>query len=198
MAGVALICSSDTYSIMMACWGVVAGTILVSDWLLMNGGEDGSHQMLTILSVAFAISLALGFADWLPQAGLYFIGLQACLAYGTSGVAKLISPMWRSGEAIPAILLTRTYGPGSSVGLLQKYPAVAIGSCWMTIAFESAFLFAPLMPQLILISLFATAAIFHIVCAGAMGLNGFFWSFCATYPAILFLNHSVASGVHLY
>jgi hypothetical protein len=176
---------------MAVAWAVVAATTLLTGWLLMNGGEDGSHQMLTIMSVAFAIALVLAFAEGLPEAGLYFVGAQSCLAYGTAGVAKLISPVWRSGEAIKGVLSTRTHGIAGPAMLMQKHSMVALAVCWATITFEIAFIFAPLMPQLLLFLLFATAAMFHIVSGYAMGLNGFLFSFAATYPAILFLNQSV-------
>ncbi|MGH9877054.1 MAG: hypothetical protein ACRD5H_05400, partial [Nitrososphaerales archaeon] len=141
----------------------------------MNGGEDGSHQMLTIVSVAFAIALVFSFAEGLPEAGLYFVGAQSCLAYGTAGVAKLISPVWRSGEAIKGVLSTRTYGIVGPAMLMQKHSLVALAVCWGTITFEVAFILAPVMPQFLLMSLFVTAAIFHLVSAYVMGLNGFLW-----------------------
>jgi hypothetical protein len=194
-SGLVLIVSSDTLLIMTVAWTVVAVTTLITGWLLMNGGEDGSHQMLTILSVAFAISLLLSFADGLPEAGLYFVGAQSCLAYGTAGVAKLISPVWRRGEAIKGVLSTRTHGIVGPAILMQRHSMLALATCWATITFEVAFILAPVMPQPVLISLLATAAIFHLMSAYVMGLNGFLWSFGATYPAILFLNQSVLEVV---
>lgn len=193
-AGLVLVLSLDTFVVMTVSWTVVAATTLLTGWLLINGGEDGSHQMLTIVSVAFAVALVLGFAKGLPEAGLYFVGAQACLAYGTAGVAKVISPVWRNGEAIKGVLSTRTYGIVGPAALLQKHSSLAFAACWLTITFEVAFLVAPVMPQLLLLSLFAIAAGFHAVSAYVMGLNGFLWSFGATYPAIFFLNQSL-SGV---
>jgi len=191
ISGLALIFSHDTFLIMTVAWTVIATTTLITGWLLMNGGEDGSHQMLTIMSVAFAIALLLSFADGLPEAGLYFVGAQACLAYATAGLAKLISPAWRSGKAIIGVMSTRTHGIAGPVVLMQKHSLLALTACWVTITFEVAFILAPLMPQPLLVSLLVIAAIFHVVSACAMGLNGFLWSFGATFPAVFFLNQSV-------
>lgn len=49
--------------------------------------------------------------------------------------------------------------------------------------FLRSFIVAPVLPQLLLLSLFTAAAMFHLVSAYVMGLNGFLWSFDATYPA---------------
>lgn len=190
VAGIVLIFSPDTTLIMTIGWMVVAATTLLTTWLLINGGEDGSHQMLTIISAAFSIALISSFSTGLPESGLYFVGAQSCLAYGTAGVAKLISPVWRSGEAIKGVLSTRTHGIEGPAIMMQRHSLVALGVCWATILFEVCFILAPLAPQSWLIVLFAVAAIFHLMSACAMGLNGFFWSFTATYPAIFFLNQS--------
>ncbi|WP_412079587.1 hypothetical protein ACLF6K_39310 (plasmid) [Streptomyces xanthophaeus] len=177
-------------------WPIVAITTLLAGRLVTYGGDDGSDQMLAIMSVTFAVVLPLGIADpRIAQAGLYFIGAQACLAYSAAGIAKLISPEWRSGVAIRGILSTRTYGLERAARMVQRHPVLALGLASTTIAFECAFLFAPVLPSAALLFLLVVAAAFHASTAVAMGLNGFLWAFVATYPAIVFLNESVRGWI---
>ncbi len=190
-AGVVLLVS-PAFLVVIGTWPVVAITTLIAGRLVTYGGEDGSDQMLTIMSVAFAVVLPLGLSDErIAKAGLYFVGAQACLAYSAAGVAKLISHDWRSGVAIRGILSTRTYGLRRAAMIVQKHPVLAWCLATSTILLESMFLFAPMLPSTALVVLLVVAAAFHASTAVAMGLNGFFWAFVATYPAIIFLNESV-------
>jgi hypothetical protein len=75
--------------------------------------------------------------------------------------------------------------------VVQSWPPLAYALCWGTILFESAFVMAPILPQQALLVLLAVAATFHVAVAIIMGLNGFVWSFVATYPAILYLNQVI-------
>jgi hypothetical protein len=56
---------------------------------------------------------------------------------------------------------------------------------------------APILPRQALLVLFAVAATFHVAVAITMGLNGFVWSFVATYPAIFYLNQVVTEHLRL-
>jgi hypothetical protein len=190
-AGLVLLLSPDTLVLMTIAWSIVAASMLVSGWRRKHGGDDGSDQMLNIMSVAFTVSLLLGFSNRVRESGLYFIGAQACLAYSTAGVAKLISQSWRSGLAIQGVLSTRTHGMQRLNMVIQKSSLLALVVCWGTIALETAFILAPVLPPMPLLALLAIAAFFHVGIALVMGLNGFLWSFVSTYPAIVFLNQSV-------
>ncbi len=189
-AGLVLLVSPDTLVVITVAWVIVAATTLVAGRWRAFGGEDGSDQMLAIISVACAISLLLRFGDGVPEAGLYFIGSQACLAYSAAGIAKLTSPYWRSGLAIQGVLQTRTHGT-RRLTVVQRSASLARVLCWVTISFETAFVVAPILPPLPLLALLTAAALFHVGTALVMGLNGFVWSFVATYPAIVFLNQAV-------
>ncbi|UFR06813.1 hypothetical protein KBP30_39080 [Streptomyces sp. Go40/10] len=193
MAGLALLLSPAVI-LLAGAWPVVALATLLAGRLVVYGGDDGSDQMLTIMSLTFAVALPLGLVDErIARAGVYFIGAQACLAYSAAGIAKLLSPDWRSGVAIRGILSTRTYGLKRVAVTVQRYPALALTLAVATVAFESTFLLAPVLPSVALLVLLAVAAMFHVSTAVAMGLNGFFWSFVATYPAVIFLNESVGA-----
>jgi hypothetical protein len=187
--GLALVVAAEHKVWLTVSWLVVAASGFVVRWRHKYGGEDGGDQMLTIMSTTFAVCLTVGYLSSVVRAaGLYFVGAQACLAHTASGLAKLSGRDWRTGSAIRGILSTRTYGMRSLGSVTQKFPFVSLLLCWITIVFETAFLAAPVLPRIALLMLLLVAGLFHLSVAYAMGLNGFFWSFVATYPAILFLN----------
>jgi hypothetical protein len=124
----------------------------------------------------------------LPLAGFYFICLQATLSYVTAGIAKAISPAWRSGKALPAVINTATYGNRGFSTLLAKRTEISGILCWAVILFECAFPIALIAPRWLLISLLIMGLGFHISNAVMMGLNVFVWSFLGTYPAIFLVN----------
>lgn len=192
-AGLVLLLSSDTTALMTASWTLTVVTMFYIRWRYRYGGEDGSDQMMTIMSVAFAASLLLDFDKRVAPLGIYFIGSQACLAYVTSGTAKLVSPQWRSGLAIRGVLATRTYGMTHWANSFQTWLSLALAVCWATIVLQTAFIFAPILPETPLLILCCLTAVFHALVAVIMGLNGFFWSFVATYPAIIYLNQAVTT-----
>src|SRR5215472_4586316 len=72
-------------------------------------GHDGADQMVTVVLASCAISRLLS-TDTGKGLCLGFIAAQVCLAYVASGVAKLTSAQWRSGECLPHLLSTRQYG----------------------------------------------------------------------------------------
>jgi len=190
-AGFALIVLANVYQVMTIAWVAAAATTFYLRWRHPFGGEDGGDQMLSIMCTTFALCLPLGFGNGVLEVGLLFMGAQAILAYTTSGIAKLVSAQWRSGTAIRGILSTRTYGMRSLATIVQSWRPLAYALCWGTILFETAFVVAPILPRQALLVLLAVAATFHVVVAIAMGLNGFVWSFVATYPAIFYVNHVV-------
>jgi hypothetical protein len=75
--------------------------------------------------------------------------------------------------------------------VVQSRPLLAYALCWGTILFETAFVVAAILPRNALLVLLAVGAAFHVAVAIMMGLNGFVWSFVATYPAILYLNQVI-------
>lgn len=145
-------------------------------------GLDGADQMALIVWSGIVI------AGVSPTAGLVLIAGQSILSYVTAGAAKLFGPDWRSGAAPRKIV--ETVGHGSAVpAKLLRDPQVSFLVSWCTIVFE---LF---MPALVLLGtrgaaiFVATAALFHVSIAWAMGLNNFVWSFLAALPAVYFIAH---------
>jgi hypothetical protein len=146
-------------------------------------GRDGADQML--LQIFVCIVICHGFpTDKVRQMCLVFIALQSILAYTTAGVAKFISPDWRSGKAIRGIFDSEVYGfsfsaliPESTTNWLSRLIA------WGVISFECCFWLCLCFKKLTLPMLILGVA-FHGMAAYLMGLNSFFFVFLATYPSI--------------
>ena len=163
--------------------------IVISQLLLMLRspyGNDGSDQMLQIIFTGLLISWAIN-TDNSKLLFFWFISFQTCLAYLTAGVAKASASKWRNGINLTNILSTQLYGNERFLNLLKNYPATSkymsriliIGEC----CFPLGIMLSPTSAMIFLIAGFC----FHLSIALLMGLNTFFWSFIATYPAIYFL-----------
>jgi hypothetical protein len=163
--------------------GVAAGSHLALErrrWL----GGDGSDQMNTILLCTCFLAAGPWSTRPIQYLGMVFIIAEVMLSYETSGISKLVSPAWRSGAAIPAILATATYGAPRISGILRSHAVVATGACWAVILCEMAFPLALLLPPHGLVIALAFGFLFHLSIAFLMGLNTFLWAFCATYPFV--------------
>lgn len=171
--------------------------IIVATSLLLNlrspYGMDGSDQMSTQIFGA----LFLGYLAGSPlglKVSLWFVAGQTCLSYLTSGVAKALSPHWRGGAAVFAVFNTRSYGYEPVAHFLYRRPRATKFLTWSAVAMECIFplvLFVGYPGCLVFI---AWGVAFHLMNAVVMGLNSFFWSFVATYPAILYVAFQLKAG----
>lgn len=149
-------------------------------------GGDGSQQMNLLIGVA----VLLGFNPWVEPAtgsfSLLFIAAQSCLAYFTSGLSKLVSPIWTQGDPLVGILSTTAYGSDLGLHLVLKMhrlrPLFVVGM----ILLETLFPISVLGPRWLLLGFLLWGIAFHISNAVFMGLNTFLWSFLATYPTICY------------
>jgi hypothetical protein len=152
-------------------------------------GLDGSDKMQVIIFAGlfiFNISPDL----LVKQFSIFFICFQVLLAYFTSGFAKLISPIWRSGKAVTAIVNTMTYGNKFLASFLFKYSALSKILCWSIIVFECGFPIFVFTGTQTTIIFMAIGVVFHFFISIFMRLNSFFWTFVSTYPAILFFAYN--------
>lgn len=147
-------------------------------------GHDGADQMGSITFVALAIGVASTPAT--RAAALWFLALQAALAYGTAGVAKAVAPGWRNGSHLAGIMGTRMYGHAGLAAALRARPVLARALGFGTLAWECAFPLVLVLPTPAVVAFLASGIAFHVANAVFMGLNTFFWAFIATYPAILY------------
>jgi hypothetical protein len=185
LAALLLILFGNNSALSTACVFAIIAASIVMYWRAPIG-LDGSDQMSLLMFVAVAISKLFPGDVHVAEASLWFIAIQGCLSYFVAGIAKLISPVWRSGEAVRRVLGTRTYGSRTSASLVRDREGVCIVLSWSVILFECSFPLA-LAFGVLGFAVFAVLGIFfHVANAVTMGLNTFIWAFVATYPAILF------------
>jgi hypothetical protein len=178
--------------------GLATAAILLARMLLYMRnqlGLDGSDQMTLVVCTGMAVALLV------PDHGaqvlaLDYVAAQLLLSYAVAGIAKAISPAWRSGEAIAGILSTIGYGSPSVGAFLKRNPPIARAACWAVIVFECSAVVLILFGTPGAVAIIVIGLGFHISIAVLMGLNNFLWSFGAAYPALLFLAHSVDTLWH--
>lgn len=149
-------------------------------------GFDGSDQMQSVVwggLVAFHATDSL----LVQHAAVFFVAAQLVLSYLTAGIAKLISPIWRSGQAVGLIMRTKTYGtPWLSRTVKQLHLSGPLS--WATILFEVVGPLSVLAGPKPTLLFLAAGMLFHISIAIAMGLNTFVWAFTATFPAVYYAS----------
>jgi hypothetical protein len=165
---------------------IVIISILLFSWR-RSFGDDGADQMNMILLIATWLCTAIVENGLLLKVGLWFIALQSVLSYGTAGIAKLVSPTWRSGQAVLGVFSTGVYGLDMVAHFLRGRSLLNYLLCWSVILIEIGFLVALLLPFPYAVMFLIWGAGFHLMCAIIMGLNNFFWAFLASYPAVIYV-----------
>jgi pimeloyl-ACP methyl ester carboxylesterase len=120
------------------------------------------------------------------DAGLWFVGLQATAAYAASGFAKLVSPTWRSGQALPGVLRTQVYGDRRAWQMLRRHPRAARALTAGLLALECLFPAVYLAKGRLARPIVLSAGALHLANARIMGLGRFVWAFGAMYPALFY------------
>lgn len=149
-------------------------------------GSDGSDQLAFLVQTTAAVA-HVGNIPRRREAGLVFLAAQAGLSYMVSGVVKLVSRTWRSGEALPGVLRTRTYGDERLFRFLKRHPRLSRLTAHGVLAAETAFPLIFVLPTPVALLGIGGMTAFHLLNARFMGLARFVWAFLATYPAILFV-----------
>lgn len=185
LAALVLIFFSNNHSLSTACVLAIIAASVVMFWRAPIG-LDGSDQMSLITFVAIAIYKLFPRDVQVAHASLWFIAIQGCLSYFVAGIAKVVSPVWRSGEAVRRILGTRTYGTSRSASLVSGRDSVCLALSWLLMLFECSFPLALAFGKTGFTVFAVLGVLFHMTNAVTMGLNTFVWAFVATYPAILF------------
>ena len=155
-------------------------------------GLDGADQLtLFVLGASTICSLLVWDREEAARLFLIVLGVQICLCYLASGVAKFRSGRWRSGEALALITATSMYGSPNISMLLKRFPQVGRVLTWGTIAWEVCFPLVLLVPQTEALAIIVTGVLFHIGIAVVLGLNDFLLAFTATYPAVWFTRLAI-------
>lgn len=156
-------------------------------------GEDGADQMNLIVSVALVLTVGPFQSDTALRIGLAFIAAQLVLSYASAGIAKVVSPVWRSGRAVGLVVDTATYGSRQAGAVLRRWPRLGYLLTWAVIVFEVSFVAMVFLPWPWVMVPLAVGATFHASIALVMGLNNFLPAFLSTYPAMLYSSLLVTS-----
>lgn len=151
-----------------------------------GAGQDGSFQF-RILILCVLVSCSISPWGSLPcYIGLYFLSAQLILSYLLAGIAKLRGRTWRDGTGLVGIFGTVYHGVGWVHRLLAGRPGLARVLSWTVIAFEVLFPLVLIGNGWLLSGLLILTTLFHLTTSFLMGLNGFFLSFAAAYPTLIY------------
>ncbi|HEX4454984.1 MAG TPA: hypothetical protein VH143_29185 [Kofleriaceae bacterium] len=162
-----------------AAWIALACTIAIAVRFrgTYNGGSDA-------MLVVVLLGLAIARSGW-PRAGLAYIAAQLVLSYAIAGLAKLGDPRWRRGDAFAILVALPAYGVPARLAALLARPAIGRLGGFATLAFECGFPIA-LANRTACIAALAVGAAFHLGNAIVFGLDRFWWTWLAAYPALWF------------
>jgi hypothetical protein len=144
-------------------------------------GGDGAERLTTIILIAATLAFIPITSPDRATLAVAFLAGQSSLAYVTAGAAKLVSPVWRGGSALPGILATYGHGHAWAATMLKAHPTVGKVLGWGVMLFEVLFPLLLLGPYAVALTAALVGVSFHIGCAVLMGLNSFPWAFPATY-----------------
>jgi hypothetical protein len=119
-----------------------------------------------------------------------YLGVQLMLSYFISGWVKVVNPDWRSGRALRDVFQFSAYPVAEDLRRWADRPRLLFVMSWAVMGFELAFPLT-LISQPSLIAGLAVAGLFHLANACLFGLNRFFWTWLAAYPAIMWLQGRV-------
>lgn len=122
-----------------------------------------------------------------------YLAIQLVLSYFISGWVKVVNKDWRSGRALRDVFQFSAYPVAENLRMLSDRRRLLFVGSWAVMALELLFPLA-LISQPTLIAALILAACFHLANALLLGLNRFFWTWLAAYPALLWLQHRLETG----
>ncbi|WP_019809774.1 lipase maturation factor family protein [Saccharomonospora halophila] len=162
--------------------------------LRSNYGLDGSDHFAFINFTVALLEKLYPNDERARRAALAFIAAQSCLSYFTSGVVKMTSPVWRNGDAITGVFRTKTYGDRFLYRLTRDNRPLARAMAWSVMVAEALFPLVLVAPRPLARTIMVSGMAFHVGNARFMGLNRFFWSFVATYPAVAHFSRALGTA----
>jgi hypothetical protein len=148
-----------------------------------NGGAD-RMGLLALWCLTFSRCLP---TEMGREVAFGYLGLQLTLSYFIAGWVKILSPDWRSGAALRQVFAFSAYPASEGLRGWAQRPGVLIVMSWTVMLFELAFPLTLASRSTLVVGL-TVAAVFHFMNACLFGLNRFFWTWVAVYPAILWLQ----------
>jgi hypothetical protein len=169
-------------------WPLVAlcGLSLAILWRFQGPYNGGSDRMGLLALFCLTLSQLAPTPAW-REVIFGYLGLQLVLSYAVSGWVKLINPDWRSGRALADVFAFSAYPVSEDLRGWAGRPRTLLVMSWAVILFELAFPLTLLSHETLIAGL-VIAAVFHLANAALFGLNRFFWTWLAVYPAILWLQ----------
>jgi pimeloyl-ACP methyl ester carboxylesterase len=149
-------------------------------------GNDGSDQAAMMVQTIATLARLGRRRPELVDACLWFVSLQSVLSYTAAGLAKVVSPVWRSGDALPGIMRTASYGDRRTWQLMVRHPRAARLLTTGIVALESLFPLAYAARGRLAPAFVATAAAFHFANGRVMALGRFVPAFLAMHPPVLY------------
>jgi hypothetical protein len=148
-----------------------------------NGGSDRMGLLaLWCLTLSRLMPTSPG-----QELAFGYLGVQLVLSYFIAGGVKILNPDWRTGRALRDVFQFSTYPVAEDLRRWADRPRVLLVMSWAVILFELAFPLTLLSRETLIAGL-VVAASFHLANACLFGLNRFFWTWLAVYPAILWLQ----------
>ncbi|MBU1374371.1 MAG: HTTM domain-containing protein [Alphaproteobacteria bacterium] len=148
-----------------------------------NGGSD---RMGLLALWCLTLSQLMPSQAW-REVVFGYLGLQLVLSYLIAGGVKIVNPDWRSGRALRDVFQFSAYPVSEHLRRWADRPRAMLAMSWAVMLFELAFPLT-LLSQPVLVVGLVVAATFHLANACLFGLNRFFWTWLAVYPAILWLQ----------
>jgi hypothetical protein len=148
-----------------------------------NGGSD-RMGLLALWCVVLAHHLP---GEKARELAFGYLGAQLVLSYLIAGWVKLRNPQWRNGTALRQVFAFSAYPVSESLRDWAARPRTLFAMSWAVILFELAFPLTLLSKPTLMAGLML-AAVFHLANACLFGLNRFFWTWLAVYPAIIWLQ----------
>jgi len=152
-----------------------------------QGPYNGGADRMGILAL-----WCLTLSRWLPteaarELAFGYLGVQLILSYFIAGWVKIRNPDWRNGEALRQVFAFSAYPASEGLRDWARRPKILLGMSWTVMLFELGFPVTLVSRPTLGLGL-ACAALFHLTNACLFGLNRFFWTWLAVYPAILWLQ----------
>lgn len=152
-----------------------------------EGPYNGGSDRMGLLALWCLTASRLLPTPALQELAFGYLGAQLILSYFISGGVKIVNPDWRSGRALADVFRFSAYPVSEALRAWAERPQVLLAMSWAVMGFELIFPLTLLWKPALIAGL-VVAATFHLANACLFGLNRFFWTWLAVYPAILWLQ----------
>lgn len=152
-----------------------------------QGPYNGGSDRMGLLALWCLTVSRLMPTPALQEVFFAYLGLQLLLSYVISGWVKVINPDWRAGLALQHVFQFSAYPVSEGLRRWADRPRLLMIMSWAVMGFELAFPLTLLSPVAMAVGL-VIAGGFHLANACLFGLNRFFWTWLAVYPALVWLQ----------